>query len=89
VTVPRPGAEPVVAHSGDTGDGGEKRAVAPMAPKTLRLDKFLAGIPQAHSLQEGRCPYCNSDLEKTPENAYLCRRCNRLIRAVEPSVRRA
>ena len=49
------------------------------AKKTIRLDRLLGDIPQAKSLEEGRCPYCQGEVEKTATGAYKCPRCRRVI----------
>ena len=54
--------------------------------KTMRLDEFMEGISQADTLKEGKCPYCNSPLQKIHGRAYVCRRCNRVIKTVKRSI---
>ncbi len=56
------------------------------AQKTMRLDEFMEGISQADTLKEGKCPYCASPLQKIHGRAYVCRRCNRVIKTVKRTI---
>jgi hypothetical protein len=55
--------------------------------KTMKLDEMLETIPLAHTLEEGMCPYCNLPLQQLHKRAYLCRRCDRVIRTVRAGFR--
>ena len=51
--------------------------------KTMKLDEILEDIPQSQSISKGKCPYCAQPLRNLHDNAYLCKRCHRVIRTVK------
>jgi len=50
--------------------------------RTMRLDNMLDFIPQAHSLEEGLCPYCRMPLQRLQDRSFMCKFCQRVIRSV-------
>ena len=57
--------------------------------KTMKLDEILENIPQSRSIEKGNCPYCAQPLRSLQDNAYLCKRCNKVIRTVKQGARAA
>ena len=62
--------------AGDTAGGS--RALA----RTMRLDTLLDYLPQTKSVQESKCPYCTSPLRHLSERAFICDKCQRVIRTI-------
>jgi predicted nucleic acid-binding Zn ribbon protein len=56
------------------------------AQKTMKLDEFMDDISQANTVKEGKCPYCGTPLKKLYNRAYVCKRCNRVIRTVKRTI---
>jgi endogenous inhibitor of DNA gyrase (YacG/DUF329 family) len=56
------------------------------AQRTMRLDEFMEDISQANTLKEGRCPYCNTPLLRLHDRAFVCKRCNRVIKTVKRTI---
>ncbi|OGV67242.1 MAG: hypothetical protein A2283_04840 [Lentisphaerae bacterium RIFOXYA12_FULL_48_11] len=78
-----------VASTGTKASDGNKPVAqfeSGFAQKTMRLDEFMEGISQADTLKEGKCPYCSSPLQKIHGRAYVCRRCNRVIKTVKRTI---
>jgi DNA-directed RNA polymerase subunit RPC12/RpoP len=57
------------------------------ARKTMKLDEMLENIPQAKALEEGKCPYCGTALNKMHDRAFLCKNCGRVIRMIRRTLK--
>lgn len=76
---PAPPTAPPAASAGAEATGGFN--------KTMKLNEMLETIPLAHTLEEGKCPYCHMPLKQLHKRAYLCKRCDRVIRTVRAGFR--
>lgn len=87
VKVPIP---PIMSHieeaRAEPAAGAGKSSSTELSRKTIKLDRVLASIPQLQTLQEGKCPFCGMEVTSTSENVYVCRRCDRVLNVVKPSV---
>lgn len=64
-------------------EGGGKQMAqydAGFAQKTMRLDVLMEDIAQSNTVKEGRCPYCNTPLQRLHDKVFICKRCNTEIK---------
>ena len=82
VTRPAP-VEEVPPNSSDNEEEAPSGGGRDLA-RTMRLDTLLDYLPQTKSVQESKCAYCASQLRHLGEKAFICDKCQRVIRTVSP-----